>query len=122
MTQTLMQVGMKVVRNVAILIDEIDGLSNKEATGRLSRPEMWEKFKVIPSLYRQPDKNMRGIGLLDMAFAIENRRKNRASAALACHVTEVLESMNGNGGITELTTSCERPAPLPIGQDVGALD
>ncbi len=104
------------------LIDEIDGLSNKEATGRLSRPEMWEKFKVMPSLYRQPDKNMRGIGLLDMAFAIENRRKNRASAALACHVTEVLESMNGNGGITELTTSCERPAPLPIGQDVGALD
>ena len=104
------------------LIDEIDGLSNKEATGRLSRPEMWEKFKEMPSLYRQPDKNMRGIGLLDMAFAIENRRKNRASAALACHVTEVLESMNGNGGVTELTTSCERPAPLPIGQDVGVLD
>ncbi len=104
------------------LIDEIDGLENSDAVGLLSRPQMWEKFREMPHVYRQPDKNMRGIGLLDMACAIEHQRKNRASAELACHVTEVLEGLQTEGTAVTMQTSCERPKPIPIGLDVGELD
>lgn len=104
------------------LIDEIDGLENSEATGRLSRPEMWEKFREIPHVYRQPDKNMRGIGLVDMAYAIEHNRENRAGAKLACHVTEVLEGLQTEGMSVIMQTGCERPDPVPVGLDVGEMD
>lgn len=104
------------------LIDEIDGLPNSEATGRLSRPEMWNKFREIPHVYRQPDKNMRGIGLLDMAYALEHHRKNRAGADLALHVTEVLEGLQTEGTPLTMQTSCERPDPVPVGLDVGEMD
>ena len=107
---------VKVIRSES-LIDEIDGLPNSQATGRLSRPEMWEKCKVFPHTFRQPDKNMRGIGLLDMAYAIENKRENRAGAELACHVTEVMEAMHVGDGVIKMHTSCERPCSLPIGFD-----
>jgi len=104
------------------LIDEIDGLENSQAIGKLSKPEMWNKFRDIPHLYRQPDKNMRGIGLVDMAYAIENGRDNRASAKLACHVTEVLECLNTEDEKCVIKTMCERPRPIPIGLDVGQMD
>lgn len=103
------------------LIDEVDGLENSEAAGRLSRPEMWDKYREIPPVYRQPDKNMRGIGLLDMAYAIENQRENRANGELALHVTEVLEALQTEGTVT-IKSSCRRPEPVPVGLDVGELD
>lgn len=112
---------VKVIRSES-LIDEIDGLSTEQAVGRLSRPEMWEKCKVMPHTYRQPDMNMRGIGLLDMAYAIENHRKNRAGAELSCHVTEVMEAMYVGEGIIKIETGCERPKPLPIGFDYRKMD
>ena len=111
----------KLINQGEELIDEIDGLDNSEAVGLLSRPQM-EKFREMPHVYRQPDKNMRGIGLLDMACAIEHQRKNRASAELACHVTEVLEGLQTEGTAMTMQTSCERPKPIPIGLDVGELD
>lgn len=112
---------IKIIRSED-LIDEIDGIGNSEATGKLSRPEMWDKFREIPHVYRQPDKNMRGIGLLDMACAIENKRENRASAELACHVTEILCGMDAEGEVRHMRTACKRPAPIPIGLDVGEFD
>lgn len=104
------------------LIDEVDGLDNEEATGKLSRPEMWEKYREVPSFYRQPAKNMRGIGLLDMAYALEYGRENRASAELAGHVTEVLEALQKDGGMTVIESRCQRPMPVPVGLDVGEMD
>lgn len=112
---------VKVIRSES-LIDEIDGLPNSQAVGRLSRPEMWEKCMVMPHTFRQPDMNMRGIGLLDMAYAIENQRKNRASAEMACHVTEVMEAMHVGEGIVQMHTSCERPGPLPVGFDYRVME
>lgn len=105
---------VRVVRSES-LIDEIDGLPNSEAVGRLSRPQMWEKCMTMPHTFRQPDMNMRGIGLLDMAYAIENQRENRASVKMACHVTEVMEAMHVGEGLVKMRTSCERPQPLPVG-------
>ena len=59
--------------------------------------------------------NSRGIGLLDMALAIEQGRPHRCNEALALHVLEVMDKSLESaalGRAVRLTTSCERPAPM----------
>lgn len=61
--------------------------------------------------------NARGLGLLDMAYAARMNRPPRASGALAQHVLEamvnILSSAEQGGAMIPLSTTCERPAPLP---------
>ena len=62
----------------------------------------------------------RMIGLVDMAMAIQQRRAHRANGAMALHVLEVLEALitsSASGRFVDLTTSCERPEPVPLGAD-----
>lgn len=62
----------------------------------------------------------RMIGLVDMVLAIQQGRRHRASGELALHVIEVLEALiasSGAGRFITLTTSCERPEPVPLGKD-----
>ena len=59
--------------------------------------------------------NSRGIGLLDMALAIDQGRPHRCNEALALHVLEVMDKSLESaalGRMLPLTTTCERPAPL----------
>jgi predicted dehydrogenase len=59
--------------------------------------------------------NSRGIGLLDMALAIENQQPHRCSGTLALHVLEVMDKSlesAASGRALALTTTCERPAAL----------
>jgi len=54
----------------------------------------------------------RGVGPAEMADAIREGRKNRASAALALHVLDVIESMmesSRRGGFVEVRSRCEQP-------------
>ena len=57
------------------------------------------------------------LGLLDMAYAARMNRPPRASGALAQHVLEamvnILSSAEQGGAMIPLSTTCERPAPLP---------
>lgn len=60
----------------------------------------------------------RGIGVADMAHAIATNTAHRASAELAYHVLEVMESLlaaadSGHGH--SVTSSFERPGPVPVG-------
>jgi predicted dehydrogenase len=58
------------------------------------------------------------IGLLDMAAAIRDGRPHRACGGMAAHVLEVLEAIlraSDEKSWVEVQTSCERPAPLPLG-------
>jgi len=67
----------------------------------------------------------RGIGFADMVWAQRSGRPHRASADLALHVLEMME-----GAITsaeerrtvELTTTCTRAAPLPVGLPENTYD
>jgi predicted dehydrogenase len=62
----------------------------------------------------------RMIGLVDMALAIQGNRRHRASGEMALHVTEVLEALITSsmaGRFATLTTTCERPEPVPLGAD-----
>ncbi|MEZ4728777.1 MAG: Gfo/Idh/MocA family oxidoreductase [Caldilineaceae bacterium] len=70
-------------------------------------------------------ENSRGIGIADMAYAIRSGRPHRANGALARHVLDITLSIFASAKTERhvtLTTSCERPAPLPLGLNHGALD
>jgi predicted dehydrogenase len=69
--------------------------------------------------------NMRGIGLADMAVALQAGRPHRANGHMAAHVVEIMESIHLaaiEGRHIELTSSCSRPAVLVEDQPIGSLD
>ena len=75
-----------------------------------------------PFLYND---NMRSLGLADMAKGIETKRPHRCSGALAYHVLDVMCSIIEAGReerAVMLESSCDRPAPLPLGLTFGELD
>jgi predicted dehydrogenase len=60
----------------------------------------------------------RGYGVADMARAIANGTEHRADGELAYHVLDVMESLlaSGQAGLAvEITSTCKRPAPVPLG-------
>ncbi len=62
------------------------------------------------------NKDSRGIGLVEMAYAIAEGRKPRASGELAYHVLEVMTGIlesPGSGRFAEIDSRCEIPNPLP---------
>jgi predicted dehydrogenase len=67
-------------------------------------------------------ENSRGIGLVDMAYAIRDGRPERASGAMALHAVELMESMLVSARadrFVRLTTTFARPAPLPVDWPAG---
>ena len=69
-------------------------------------------------------ENSRSIGAADMAYAIQSGRKHRANDELANHVLEIMLAFDTSsqlGKKVEMTTICERPAPLPLGLEHGEL-
>ena len=60
----------------------------------------------------------RGVGLADMAHAIETGRPHRASAELAFHVLEIMDAVlraASEHRVVELTSTVARPEPVPFG-------
>ncbi len=67
----------------------------------------------------------RGIGAADMAYGIRYGRPHRPSGDLAFHVLDIMESLyqaSAEGRHLTPVTTCERPAPLPVGLPPGTLD
>lgn len=79
------------------------------------RPPAREHWTVVENKHGFNEES-RGLGLLDLAYAVWNDRPPRASDEMALHVLEamlgILESPRF-GGFYELTTTCARPAALP---------
>lgn len=70
-------------------------------------------------------ENSRGIGAADMAYAIQSGRKHRANGEMAYHVLDIMHGFHDasdSGKHYELQSTCERPAPLPLGLPGYALD
>lgn len=58
----------------------------------------------------------RGLGLAEMALAIEEEREHRASGTLAFHILDIMHSILDaaeDGRHIELRSSAHRPAPMP---------
>ncbi len=80
----------------------------------------WEDVELTHS-----DQVSRGIGVADMAHALQTDRPHRASGELAYHVLELMESFDkasDQGQHIEIKSTLERPAPLPVGLPEGQLD
>lgn len=98
------------------LIKEVDGKKAGEAAGMLSRPEMWEHFKSMPRMFGRPAENMRGLGLADLAGALEAGREHRTNPEFTGHITEVLLSFEKaqREGVQHMRTTCARPEPIKL--------
>ncbi len=70
-------------------------------------------------------ENSRGIGVADMAYAIQSGRPHRASGEQAYHVLDIMHAIldaSAAGHHIDLSSGEERPAPLPLGLREGTLD
>lgn len=70
-------------------------------------------------------ENSRGLGVADMAYALRTGRPHRASGELAYHVLDIMHAFHdaAAGGVhVRLESTCQRPAPLPVGLRHGELD
>lgn len=77
-----------------------------------------DDWKEIP-LSHLYSENSRGIGLADMALAMQTGRKHRASGDLAFHVLDIMQGIHDasdNGVHYTPASTCERPAALPSGK------
>ena len=62
------------------------------------------------------NQDSRGLGLLDLAYAVRDDRPVRASGALAQHVLEVMSSIEAaprHGGFVDISSQCPMPEILP---------
>lgn len=76
------------------------------------------EWKEIP-LSHEYSNNSRGIGLADMARAMQTNTKNRASGELAFHVLDIMQGIHdaSDRGVHYMpASSCERPVALPLGK------
>lgn len=81
----------------------------------------WEEI----SLTHGYADNSRGIGVADMAYALQSGRKHRVNGELAYHVLDVMHGIHDastNGAHYVLTSQCEQPKALPIGLEENKLD
>jgi predicted dehydrogenase len=81
----------------------------------------WEEVPVTRSYF----ENSRGLGVADMAAAIRSGRPHRVSGEMAFHVLDIMQGFHeasDSGRHVELTTTCDRPAPLPEDLEEGRID
>lgn len=80
--------------------------------------------KEVPHTHPFKD-DMRGIGVADMAYAIQSGRPNRASGRLARHVLDIslgIFEASQSEQHFHLKSTVERPEPLPLGLRFNMLD
>lgn len=85
---------------------------DQEAAGRK------QKFYDLPELFPRVKDYSRGIGVLDLAKAIDAKTENRANGQLIMHITEALEGLlksSQTGEFYHMTTGCQRPRPIAPG-------
>jgi predicted dehydrogenase len=69
--------------------------------------------------------NSRGLGVADMAYALRSGRPHRASGGLTYHVLDIMHAFHDaseQGHHVVLSSTCARPAALPLGLAEGQLD
>lgn len=81
----------------------------------------WEKVELTHGFA----ENSRGVGVADMAAAIQSGRPHRASGDLAYHVLEAMHGFHDasdSGTHYVMQSRCEKPAPFPVGLSGDTLD
>lgn len=73
-----------------------------------------KEWETVPHTHPYA-KGSRGLGVADLAAAIESGRAHRANGEVAFHALEIMEAVHVSaveGRHVELTSTCERPAPI----------
>lgn len=73
-----------------------------------------KEWSPVPHSHLYADGS-RGLGVADLAAAIESGRDHRANERIAMHAVEIMEAIHtssAEGSFVELTTTCERPAAM----------
>jgi len=81
---------------------------------RVGASKEWQEIQIAHGY----TNNSRGIGVADMAYAMHSGRKHRANGEIAYHVLDIMQSFlesASQGRHIELTSTCDRPAPLRTG-------
>jgi predicted dehydrogenase len=71
------------------------------------------------------EKNSRSLGVADMAHAIRSGRPHRANGQMTYHVLDLMHTFHdasAQGRHIEMTSTCERPAPMPLDLPPSLLD
>ncbi|WP_256758900.1 Gfo/Idh/MocA family protein [Cohnella sp. WQ 127256] len=103
-----------------LLVPDPNGFGGSVSIWRAGAKE----WSTIPLTHGKAE-NARGVGAADMAKAIQTGRKHRANGEMAYHV---LEAMHGFHDASEqgthymMKSTCEKPAPLPLGLADYSLD
>jgi hypothetical protein len=114
---------IKIFRKEKVL-DHLNSKNYSEENAKTYSTD-FDSLQEIPQLYQQPLDYFRGLGVLDMAFALVNGRRHRANEELAYHVTEALLSFDiadEESRVYQMKSTCLRSEPLPLGLDFGELD
>ena len=81
------------------------------------------EWTEIPLAYDRVGE-VRGIGLIEMAWAIKQKRICRANGNIANHVLEIMHAIHKASDIgkhIELKTTCEKPSSVPAGMPKGVF-
>ena len=86
---------------------------------RVRSSERDAKWREVPLLYRHTDNrgNFRGLGVIEAAQAISEKRAPRASGELGYHVLDVMQSIvesAASGQRVKVTSNFTVPPPLPV--------
>lgn len=80
--------------------------------------ERRQRLYELPELMPRVKDYSRGLGVLDLAAAIDGGISNRAGGEFLLHITEALEGLQlsaQSGSFYHMTTACERPRPIAPG-------
>ena len=83
---------------------------------RLYRPGSFESVPVLPC--HGLDHDSRGAGAAELAWSLRLGRKPRADVSLGLYCQEILQGIQSSfesRQFYKLTTTCEKPVPLPKG-------
>ena len=103
-------------------------LSVPDPNGPGGTPRLWTpktgKWTEVPLTHGYAEVS-RSTGVADMAYALRHGRDHRASGLLAYHVLDLMQAFHDASNEDrhiEMESTCERPAPLPVGLKAGTLD
>jgi predicted dehydrogenase len=88
------------------------------------RPAGADAWSEVPLTHGYA-RNSRSIGVADMASALQTGRPHRANGEMAYHVLDIMHAIHeaaSTGQRLNLTSTCQRPAPLPVGLTEGEID
>jgi predicted dehydrogenase len=93
-----------------LVVPDPNGFGGPVRLWRHDSPE-WREISLISEFA----ENWRGLGVADMAQALRDGRPHRANGDLAYHILDIMHAVHDasrDGRHIELTSTCERPAPM----------